>query len=700
MTTRPRGLRDDTGAMLIVAMIIVTTVAVVTGAVLSHGWTNFRATVALRGVAGTSYAADAGAKLAINNLRLGSGATEWTTPSFPGSWDDWVFTDNADGTGCFGADGATPQNTLKLNNLYPKAGDQKSASSVRVECSAVPGTGIFSPGSGVNVVTPSPTGAFGRALTTVGTTGAWHGILLKPLGTGNQAAMPVRGGIGSRSFITVNNGALVTDGYVKADGACTGQIISNPARECNLGNGVTVPAAPTSPLTTVPTYRNPASALGCVFQPGYYNNAATLTAAVNACGIAKFASGKYYFDFIDENLGGQNVWNISTTVIGGEYLGGPIPGACKSPIDHPSVDGVQFVFGGTSRMTVDDSAHVALCGPSNSGQAPITLYQQQTGVPGTMQVVGPGPAQAVVQIANNKVDPFTIIPAGGTLQGALAAEDASSLAWVASKKDQRAEIDLGDFAGLSTIPVGAEITAAEVRIKYLKSPTAPSLTLDVADTPTAPAVTVPLPLPPSGWASVDLAAHMRLLIETSPLDANRPKLELRLPATDLAGTLAIDALTLKVTYTTPALRPAIDGPFVTTGANFKGEFVIEGATFAPNGYVAMAPGSADEALVAFRWGLVALGVDFKSQPSQDFGYPLVSLPDLGGGFGRRVTVVDLKVYVCIEQATCASGGKHSLTVRVMIADPPYTAWGSGSGLFPRPEPGRRRIEVLSWAKQD
>ena len=101
---------------------------------------------------------------------------------------------------------------------------------------------------------------------------------------------------------------------------------------------------------------------------------------MNGCTTAKFASGMYYFDFRDEDAtAGQNVWNIATTVIGGEYVGDTIPGACKSPIFNDPIPGVQFVFGGTSRITVSDTAHIELCGPSNGGEPPMTLYQQQTG---------------------------------------------------------------------------------------------------------------------------------------------------------------------------------------------------------------------------------------------------------------------------------------------------------------------------------
>ena len=408
MRSRLRALRDDdSGAMLIVALLIITSVAVVTGALLTHGSTNFRATVALEGVAGTSYAGDAAAKVAVNNLRLGAKAPGWVTPTFPGLWTDWVYTDNADGTGCFGAEGTLPKDSLELKNLYPKAGDQTADSSARVECSVVPGTGIFGAGSGVGIRTPIPTDSFARALTTVGTTGPWQGMLLKPLGTGNAASMPVRGGIASKSFITVDNGALVTDGYVKAEGACTGVVVSNPSKACNQPGSVPTPATPPSPLSSVPTYRYPSAyAATCVFQPGFYNNGKTLSDAVNGCTTARFASGKYYFDFRDEERGtGQNVWNITKTVIGGEYVGGSIPGSCKSPILNDPVTGVQFVFGGTSRMTVSDTARVELCGPSNAGEPPLTLFQEQSGSTSAAVPLTAQPAQTVTQGTGPKVDP-------------------------------------------------------------------------------------------------------------------------------------------------------------------------------------------------------------------------------------------------------------------------------------------------------
>jgi hypothetical protein len=303
------------------------------------------------------------------------------------------------------------------------------------------------------------------------------------------------------------------------------------------------------------------------------------------------------------------------------------------------------------------------------------------------------PAQTVTQGTGPKVDPFTI-GGGGTGQAALATPGGSTLQWVANNNNSEAALDLSSFSGLSTIPAGSDITSAQVRIKYGKSAGAPSLTMGV--TGATPALNVPA-VDATGWASVDLKDQLRTLIGSGTFDATRPRLELRLPGTSKNETLSVDAVTLAVTYVPPSLRKAQDDQIIfAPGGNFHGVFVVQGATFAPNGYVDLDPGSFTTALVAFRWGLVASGVNLKAQPSQQFGYPLISMPVAGKGLGNKVTVVDLKVYVCVEQATCASGGTHALTVRAMITDPPYTAWGSGPA---RPEPGRRRVEVLSWSEQ-
>lgn len=728
MIERLQRMRDDSGAMLVIAMAIVTTVALVTTAILTHAWTNFRASTNLRAVAGSAYAADAAGKVAVNNLRLGATAPGWQTPSIPGLWDAWVYTNNADGAGCFGltdgADGDTanddPRNNLELNNVYPAAGNQSAASSARVECSPVPGTGIFGGGSGVGIEDPDPTDAFARALTTVGTsdtlgiTGvAGHGITVNPLGTGGNAPMPMRGGVASRSFINVESGALVTDGYVKANGNCfgAGDIIAGVDENnveqqfCNSPGAVPVPNVPASPLSAVPSdFRDPTDYTGsCTFPPGFYNNAAALSTAVNSCTTARFSSGAYYFDFVDEEHGGDNVWEIDTTVIGGVGTSDTtIPGRCQSPITNDPTTGVQFVFGNNSRIEATDRAHVELCGPSNGGEAPMTLYQQQSGSTASPTTLNDLAAATVAErsgnAGGNKWTTSVRTPLGATPQAAIAAPDASNLLYTIAGNNDDVGLDLQNFANLSTIPAGSDITSAQLRVKYTKTTVDPldRVTVTVKDeTPANVAVSAP---DGTGWGSADIAAQLRDALQDGAFGNTRPLLELRLMNASPGDTLRIDSVQLSLTYVPPTLRASTDVMFINAPAgNFQGEFVVQGATYAPTGYVRLVPGSDDGALVAFRWGLVAMGVDFKAQPSQVFGYPLVSIPDAGTGLGSRTVVVDLKIYVCVEQATCASGGTHALTARVMITDPPYNTSGTYEGI---PEPGQRKMQILSWAEQN
>lgn len=723
MIKRLRRMRDDSGAMLVIAMAIVTTVALVTTAILTHAWTNFRASTNLRAVAGSAYAADAAGKVAVNNLRLGATAPGWQTPSIPGLWDHWVYTNNADGAGCFGltdgADGDTanddPRSNLVLSNVYPAAGNQNAASSAFVECTPVPGTGVFGGGGGVVIDDPDPTDAFARALTTVGTTGAMQGVTVNPLGSGGDAPMPMRGGVASRSFINVEAGALVTDGYVKAQGDCygAGDIVAGVDQNnveqqfCNAAGSVPMPSVPTSPLTGVPTdFRDPSDFTGtCQFLPGFYNNAAALTAAVNSCGTARFLSGKYYFDFVDEEHGGENVWNITTHLIGGDLTtptDSTIPGRCVSPISRNSGDGVQFVFGNNSRITVSDTAHVELCGPTNGGEAPMTLYQQQSGSTASPTTLSDLAAGTVTEKSGNgggfKWTTSVRTPAAATPQAAIAAADASNLAYTIAGNNDDVGLDLQNFPNLSTIPAGADITSAQVRVKYTKTTVDPNdrLTVTVKDeTPGNVNVSAP---DGSGWGSAEIASQLRDALQDGAFTNTRPVLELRMLNASTGDTLRIDAVQLSLTYVPPTLRAATDVMFINAPAgNFHGEFVVQGATYAPNGYVRLVPGSFDNALVAFRWGLVALGVDFKAQPSQQFGYPLVSIPDSGTGLNSRTVVVDLKIHVCVEQATCAADPTPDLTARIMITDPPYNTSGTYEGI---PEPGQRKMQVLSWAEQN
>jgi hypothetical protein len=715
---RLNAARNDAGAMLLIALIIITTVALVTGAMLSHASTNLTATVSLRSVAGTSYAADTAAKLAINNLRLGSDAPEWTTPGFNGTWNDgiwdaWVYANYSDGTGCFGAQGTTPRNKLVFPAVYPRSGEQTSDPSARVECTPVPGTGILGAGGGVVIADPDETDSFSQALTTVGTSTSDYcrdtsvsatcsGVYFKVLGTGDgstRLTAPIGGGITSRTRGMVDLGDVVTDGAVYAINGCTsgsGSFVS-PDRQCSRSSVVT-PTVPTSRLTSFPTGNivttmpTPNSSGVCTFTEGAYLSGKALSDAMTSggCTTSVFTSGKYYFDFLD----GQT-WTMSNKVIGGEVIGSAatanIPGACQSPIKFPTTDGVLFVFGGSSNFDVANGAKVELCGKANSdGSAPLTIFQQQTGSTPSPATVGPvasGNVTTLATVANSR-DAFTVapLPTTDTLTQAVAATGTTTAAWKATKKDNVGELDLQDFAGLTGVPAGNVITSAKLKVTYSSGLSAgATFTAGV----TGQAATVPVA---ASGTDTDITAILNSQLAAGAFSPTNPKIRLIVGGTTKANdTLSVDAVTLQVTHVSPALRPATSSVFFSTKSNSTARFVVQGATYAPQGTINIDAGQT--AFIAFRWGLLAKGVGFKTYPQQVFGYPLVSIPKPGSGLGPTVTAVDLKVFVCTDGSTCATGGVSgadpTLIVRVLITDPPYTD---------HPVAGKRRMQVLSWAE--
>lgn len=729
MKSRRAGLGPDDGVSLIFALILITVVALVTGALLTLGSTNFAATAALRKVTSTAYASDAAAKIAINDLvqGQGSGLTSTSTSTLGTIADNtpngWVYDNNGpDGTGCFGLDPAgKPLNTVTIPSVYS---DAQSATNVsaKVVCAPVSGTGILAAGYYVN---PQPSGStFGNALTTVGTTvGGSDGINLKVLGTGS---LPIGGGVASTTYINVTNGPVSASGPITANtNPCQSGGGGGYSPACTYG-GVTAPSDPGSPLGTtsplMPTtaslpYRDPSTA-GCSFQPGYYNNGAALTAAVNACSSSTFASGIYYFDFTD----GIPLTINNTFIAGDPGTGSSIPGRCVSPIDKKTTPGVQFVFGNSSRIALGDNARVEICGRGNNGDPPITIYQQQgpdiagssIALPAAAAGSGGGcpatPSTCVATVATGKYDAFVASPTTSTLQADLATPADSRLAtWKATKAANPGEIDLQSFAGLSSIPNGSTITSAQLNVAYTKSSGfAGTFTAGVNSQSSTPNVA------PSGTPT-DITAALNAQFAAStgaaPFNATNPIIKLMVGgSTAKNDSISVDAVALTVTYKLPGIRHATgtntsSTPFINTGTNFKGAFVVQGSTYAPQGYISMGPGNPSSSIVAFRWGLDAWGVNFKAQPQQLFGVPLVSIPYPGYGLGSSVTAVDLKVYLC--GSSCSS--TPSLTSRVAFTDyvcqqaAGCATTNSKFGTVPQnavdPTPGQRQVQILSWAEQ-
>lgn len=377
---KPRAT-SDSGAALVLVLIIVTVLSLGLLAVISLSTTSIRTTVALRSQAGDSYAADAAAKIAIDQIRRD----------------------------VFGCDIAS---TKSLDNFYPPTGTAPGASAA-VRCTPDPENGAGAGGG--------PNSSPGSAILTLGTNSE-PGIRIDS--NHPTQSVKVRGGIFSNSSIVLANNKsdlenTAANSYVYAMGSCTlngSKIISNPAAVCNYsaqpqsafdrrgkdpatvanhGASFDPPPAPSGGAVTPPICDKDQ-----IFelQPGLYTSATQLNALTNdqkcANSIFHLNPGRYYFNF---SGGGTHEWRIGN----GFLVGGTptstldlkkppkVPGSCVAPGTGAATNssGVQLIFGGDSRLWYGDTASVEFCASNSPSGPPIAIY-------GLKQAVGSVPAQS------------------------------------------------------------------------------------------------------------------------------------------------------------------------------------------------------------------------------------------------------------------------------------------------------------------
>jgi hypothetical protein len=697
--------QGDDGAVLILALVIVTTVALVTGAVLTRGDGSLRATVALRSAAATTYAGDAAADVAINDLRRGYGFS--SNPAESG------FNNSLDGYGCFGNKvGLGGTDTLTLPSFYPGAGPTDTTSAV-VQCAAESGTGMES--SPVPINSKNTPGA---AILTLG----------GPLTTTDP--LKVHGGVFSNS--TIIGPVSLDAGDAWANGACAQTTVAATAKkQCNTGQ--TIPDPGVDPATadryvsdlggTVPSLMTPPTTCTngvAVFKPGYYDNAATVTAATNLCSVAWFEPGPYYFDFHNDscanvcpsNLYGSggtssNVWRISgATVVGGtptdadgHVLDRPptnptMPGACQSPITDTGAEGVQFVFGGNSQVYLDQNSRVELCGSYHADRPPIEMYGLKSGSV-------PTPSSPAHNYGS------TISVTDGTFTGAtgsnLQKADANVASWTpTSTTAKSATVTDQGFAPGATVPAGSVLTGATLKITHKDA--------DATNSSKGAAV---LSIGSTATASYDVPASATSTTYQVPLSATDfNKLQKEVHDHGYAGasvaytanmkasgngtaTATLDAITLDLTYYVPVLRgesgTCIDGSVGSCqlismkNGNNKILFYLQGTTYIPAADASILLGNFSAEVAKF--GIIARQLEFSiTNGNPSWTGPIFEIPDDTPGYGYSNTTVDLAVFVCPGAGPCPTGGTPSLTARVQLWDP------SGD-----PEPPGRQVTILSWS---
>lgn len=398
---------NESGATLVIVLIIVTLLGLVSGVVLSQVDTSVRTTVGLRDETTSVYGADGAAQYAINKIRAD------------------------DATTCI-----TGASNIPLNNFIPSSnGNTAGASSAYVTCTPDPQNAESGNPHSAN---SSP----GAALLTLDPNLSEDGIAASV----NAGPIKIRGGIFSNSRINASSGINNTwlppasdpsgKTYNIARGDClpdAAHMTFNPGHGSTTCNYASPDLRGKDPGTLTPhgaSYNPPAPASGdgviqactaanscgvrsCVTSgpaanrdvyqkvlPGRFTNATTLTNLTGcSTGNIWFTPGTYYFDFPAAN----SLWDLATVqVVAGtispslslnnKITDVQMPTACIGPGETGSTNssGVLFAFGGASRLGVNNSAgtgsQMAICASNSPDGPPVAIYGLKTALGGSFPV--------------------------------------------------------------------------------------------------------------------------------------------------------------------------------------------------------------------------------------------------------------------------------------------------------------------------
>jgi hypothetical protein len=731
--TRRAQRTDDAGASLILVLLIVTVIAAVIGVVLTESGTSLGATLSLRDQAGAAYNADAAAQIAINDLRTGYGYTGQTTPVF----------NNAANTSCFGP--SATEGTLTLPNFYPSTGGKtgSSMSSAAVVCAGEAGTG--SQGSLVPI---NDLNKPGNAVLTLGTNPNEDGIRVKALAknskNGGDIPFSVHGSIISDSNINVTAGTMVGDAGVRAHTGCSGTIISTPPPVCN---SATAPDPNYAAATgTVPTYRTvPTSCPGklVTFLPGYYDDASALSSLMSGVGPCKdsvwwFTKGTYYFDFHNtENpllsSSGGDLWvikngslvagtpcakrlfpdpiadpnNPQCTVVAQPPVPATMPGSCQYPTETTNVGtGVQFMFGGDSRLQMQTGGNAEMCGNYlSSGVSPV-IYGVKSGSESNVSQTG-----LTVTTATSAGSFIPAAPLATVATNLQVTGDSPKIeTFTAGKNNDSTTVTVSGFTP-ATIPAGSILKSAVVQVVHKQNDASKADSLVAKVTPTGGAA---LTSASAGLAASNSYATTSLPVDTSATGSLAQQVHngtFTGASIDLTATLTsktdienVDSVKLDLVYVPPAFRAenttSIAGnclantytgvgssacAVLSTTTSYAGALYVEGMMYTPISVVDVTLSSATSQFL--RFGVVSRALFLTTTGSLSYTGPLIYLPDNSPGYGVGGSIVDLQVYVCPGQSTCSSSGHLQLTARVLVYDPNP------------PVVDHREMTILSWSMQ-
>jgi len=523
-------------------------------------------------------------------------------------------------------------------------------------------------------------------------------------------------------------------------------LLKDPAllTDTDLPHGTAIAAGYAQPPSTidklglqvVPTLCPPVGQ-AVELNPGYYDDAVALTDLTSTCNRAfHFAPGVYYFDFRNEEMAGiaagsrpigwsnnvKNVWTINNGsadfyVVGGTTkdwsAGKPttFPGSCVSPLTSTANnEGVQFVFGGSSRIDLQQG-QVELCGQYSLDRPALVLYGAKTGT--TIQ-------QALRASTPTAVAPssaFVSTPPGAELQRLSSVDGALATAPItrAASGTTTATVRLTGMDAASQIPPGSILTTAELRVTHKETTASSSDALAVSVLPN-PGRTGTAPVASTGTATIsgtmttqttDLKNALmkevwRNGLSNVQIDYSVIAAQATVPLPKLTADL--DAAQLYLAWTPPSLRgqttaingancvgavpPATTCPLLQTKGVGGVSLYLQGTTYAPLATFALNLVNVNGQVM--KSGIIARSLSVSVNPSTSFTQPVIEIPDeTAAGVTMEVYLV---AYQCTGTATeCASSA------------PPASGWrlvGRSTialdSEYPVPTDGTRQVTVTNW----
>jgi hypothetical protein len=659
---RMRRLGRDEGSVLVMALVFLSLFGLLVAAVLSFADASLRSTLSTRDQRGKVYNSDGAADGAINYVR--SNRSLGLDPAqYPGSSCSFVL---------------PPVNPV--TNTIGGA-----VTGTLVTCQGLSGSGVTQTSGGGASTVPQ------KALLALASDPG-EGIVQS-----SNTTLKISGSIFSDQQISNSAASAVLNvqGDVSALGNCTtgGHVVSSsPPLHCANTGGGAVASQGTDPgyAPAVASVNNLVTPPACgvswivTFSPGQYNDATLLNPLFGgACSkVMRFVPGNYYFNFTN---GGTHLWTINDAnlnLIGGTPKGWdptavtkpaiPFPGGCKTDQDAAPNDGVQFIFGGDSRVTAG-AGTVELCAQPSTAKQEIAIY----GVP-----AGGGASQVTPPALTSSASSTPGVDTGFSPASKILAVDGSGGA---------ATVSNGAVAGATltgyglAIPAGSTINAATLVATHQESPPGNASSVQAVVTP-AVGSAVTASLTKQGSLSADPVDLVALGL-TNP--AAFASLSVKYEATAKSGktiTDTLDGVVINVTYTPPGFTAEsgciLSHPYAGTCAllttsGAQTGLALQGTLYAPAAAVDLAQTNRSNQVAAR--GIIARHIALSVTPSTSClpSCPaMVSLPSSGPATYADRTVL-LTVY--------PNGSSNpSLRVTVTIQD--------GGGATPG-----SAVTITSWS---